>query len=61
MISKSLLNYKMDLYDEFGNYVGPSLDDDEDDEQSDYDNEDEDRFRYAEDDEQALVSGNNFA
>ena len=33
-----------DLYDEFGNYIGPELpSDDESDEPSDQDNEDEDQ------------------
>lgn len=46
----------MDLYDEFGNYTGPSLDDEED-----FD-EDEDNSNYAPDDYEenngALVEGN---
>jgi hypothetical protein len=46
----------MDLYDEFGNYTGPSLDDEED-----FD-EDEEHSNYAPDDYEdnngALVEGN---
>lgn len=41
----------MDLYDEFGNYVGPSLDDEEDQE------EDEEHSDYAADE----YDGNNGA
>ena len=46
----------MDLYDEFGNYTGPSLDDEED-----FDDDDEEHSNYAPDDYDenngALVEG----
>lgn len=46
----------MDLYDEFGNYTGPSLDDEED-----FDDDDEEHSNYAPDDYDenngALVDG----
>ena len=45
----------MDLYDEFGNYTGPSLDDEED-----FDDDDEEHSNYAPDYDEnngALVDG----
>lgn len=37
-----------DLYDEFGNYIGPALDSDSEDEEENYERQEQDAIEYNE-------------